>query len=173
MKITVEQFKELLKMQKEMDELALKNNDIEPGRDLSQEKYLALMTELFEFGNEVEAFKFWKKNKGKANQLEELVDALHFILSIIIDEKFDITEDLEITEKQLQFFDEKTFNEIFIMTTLALTDGYMTNNYKEIIMSVLIGLMGMAHKQGFKTDDIINKYKRKNQINIERQMNKY
>lgn len=173
MKITIEQFKELLKMQKEMDELALKNNNIEPGRDLSQEKYLALMTELFEFGNEVEAFKFWKKNKGKANQLEELVDALHFILSIIIDEKFDIKEDLEITEKQLQFFDEKTFNEIFIMTTLALTDGYMTNNYKEIIISVLIGLMGMAHKQGFKTDDMINEYKRKNQINIERQMNKY
>lgn len=173
MKITVEQFKELLEMQGKMDNIAKENNNIPVDANLKQEKYLALMTELYEFGNEVEAFKFWKKNKGKANQLEELVDALHFILSIMLDEEFDIKEDLEITEKQMEFFENKSFNEIFIMTTLALTDGYMTDNYKEIIISVLIGLMTMASKQGFSIEEIIEEYKRKNQINIQRQLDKY
>ena len=69
--LTEQQIKEIWEMQKGLDEYIRENNGIPSDQDLTKEKYLALKTEFFEFVNEIESFKFWKKNKGKDSILEE------------------------------------------------------------------------------------------------------
>lgn len=173
MKLTKEQLQEMIKLQGEMDNLALENNGIDLDTDLIQEKYIALKTELHEFINEVESFKFWKKHKGKPNQLEEAIDTIHFILSLMIDFEYDIQEDLEITDKQLEYMQDKSMNELYIMTDALLVDTYMLYSWKETLGSILVGIMIMLNKLGYTGDDIFEKYKEKNAINIKRQKDNY
>ena len=72
----------MLHLQKNLDIKVRDNNDIDQDKDLILEKFLAIKTEIFELANEIESFKYWKKNKGKSNQLEEACDVLSFALSI-------------------------------------------------------------------------------------------
>ena len=56
------------------------------GNDKSflNDRILALFTEVGEFANETESFKYWKENKkdNREKQLEEYLDILFFYLSI-------------------------------------------------------------------------------------------
>lgn len=74
--ITVEQLKELLQIQKDFDSRI-------PTLNLEDSK-VAYVVEFFEWFNTLETFKNWKKNRGKALdvQLDELADMLAFGLSI-------------------------------------------------------------------------------------------
>ena len=173
MKLTKEQLREMMKLQSEMDLIALKNNNIDVNTDLTDEKYIALKTELHEFINEIESFKFWKKNRGKENVLEEGIDTIHFILSMMLDYEYNIQEDLEITEKQLEHIENKSINELYIMTDALMVDTYMQCTWKEMLTSIFIGVLLMLSKCGFTTDDIYAEYLRKNQINKERQAKNY
>ena len=85
MKLTKEQLQQMMCLQQDMDMMVLKNNSIDVDADLTQEKYIALKTEFHEFINEIESFKYWKKNKGKEHILEEGIDTVHF--HIINDDK--------------------------------------------------------------------------------------
>ena len=84
---TQEELNEMRRLQRKLDTRVKKENDIPADANLNIEKFLALKTELFELANEIESFKYWKKNKNKTNQLEEACDVLHFILSIAIDNR--------------------------------------------------------------------------------------
>lgn len=74
--ITVNQLKELLQIQKDFDSRI-------PTLNLEDSK-VAYVVEFFEWFNTLETFKNWKKNPGKALdvQLDELADLLAFGLSI-------------------------------------------------------------------------------------------
>ena len=52
--------------------------------ELLKDRQIALMTEVSEFANSTELFKYWKvnKNENREQQLEEYVDILFFWLSI-------------------------------------------------------------------------------------------
>ncbi|MDW4160598.1 dUTPase [Staphylococcus saprophyticus] len=75
--ITVDQLKELLQIQKDFDSII-------PTLNLQDSK-VAYVVEFFEWFNTLETFKNWKKNPGKALdvQLDELADMLAFGLSIV------------------------------------------------------------------------------------------
>lgn len=75
-KLTAEQLKELLQIQKEFD-------DRIPTLNLHDSK-IAYVVEFFEWFNTLETFKNWKKKPGKPLdvQLDELADMLAFGLSI-------------------------------------------------------------------------------------------
>ncbi|MDP4468665.1 dUTPase [Staphylococcus hyicus] len=75
-KLTVDQLKELLQIQKEFD-------DRIPTINLEDSK-IAYVVEFFEWFNTLETFKNWKKKPGKPLdvQLDELADMLAFGLSI-------------------------------------------------------------------------------------------
>lgn len=80
--------KELYKMQNELDQTIVDRTthgmmDADNKRFLN-DRIMALSVEVSEFANEVEVFKYWKKNKrnDKKRQLSEYVDILHFWLSI-------------------------------------------------------------------------------------------
>ena len=74
--LTLEQLKELLQIQKKVD-------DRIPTLNLQDSK-IAYVVEFFEWFNTLETFKNWKKNPGKPLdvQLDELADMLAFGLSI-------------------------------------------------------------------------------------------
>lgn len=82
------ELKELYKMQNNLDQTIVDRTthgimDADNKRFLN-DRIMALSVEVSEFANEVEAFKYWKKNKrhDKEKQLSEYVDILHFWLSI-------------------------------------------------------------------------------------------
>ena len=89
---------ELYDKQKQLDQLIVDNiNNINlDGNDeiFLSDRITALGVEVSEFANEVEAFKYWKKNKrnNKTKQLAEYVDILHFWLSIGNTMKFSADE---------------------------------------------------------------------------------
>ena len=91
----------------------------------------------------------------------------------MINNEYDICEDLEITERQLEYVNSKSMNELYIMTDALMTDAYMMETWKDVLASILVGVMMMLHKCGFTGEDMFNEYKRKNQINIERQVRNY
>lgn len=84
--------KELYEKQRTLDDLILRTQFNIDGRfDISEahkqfitERQLAAFVELGELCNEIESFKYWKKNKknNREKQLKEYVDLLHFFLSI-------------------------------------------------------------------------------------------
>lgn len=175
MKLTAIQLKEMMILQKNFDDMIRKNNEIDENTDLTQEKYIALKTELHEFINEIEFFKCWKKNKGKENILEEGVDCVHFILSIMIDYGYDVEQggDIEISETQLEHMENKSMSELYIMVDSLLVDTYMMLSFKEMMGSILIGIMIMIDRCGYTGDDIYSAYIKKNKTNVERQHNAY
>lgn len=86
--------KELLEQQSELDQFIVEKSfnavlyekiPVEGNsKEFLTDRILALQTEVSEFANEVESFKYWKENKknNREKQLSEYVDILHFWLSI-------------------------------------------------------------------------------------------
>ena len=58
-------------------------------QDYSNQMIIALYTEVGEFANEIQSFKYWKKSKNidQNNLLEEFADGLHFLISFAIKTK--------------------------------------------------------------------------------------
>lgn len=168
--LTKEQIKEIRELQNELDTKIRKNNDIDQNTDLNLEKYIALKTELFEFVNEVESFKYWKKNKGKKHILEEACDTLHFIMSLAIDNNVEI----ELKEDVLKDFDVNKYdmNDLIGLTDAMMSDCYIEQDWKDLEI-VLMFLCVMLNKCGFDANDLYNSYISKNKVNHERQDNNY
>ncbi len=75
--------KELIPIQKEVDEKVVERLGREPGME---ERILALNVELFEYFNAVGTWKWWKHNHviDREKILDELADCFAFFLSMII-----------------------------------------------------------------------------------------
>ena len=168
---TKKQIKEMMKLQKALDIRVRENNEIELDKDLTLEKFLALKTELYEFINELESFKYWKKNKGKDHILEEACDTLHFILSLAIDKEVDINiEEKEI--KELGEVDKIETNELLAMSDFLISDCMIDNDW--IALKPVLTIMLIVLKRvGFDKEDLYNAYIEKNKVNHQRQDNNY
>lgn len=168
--LTKEQIEKITELQTELDIRVRENNDIPQEQDLNLEKYIALKTEFFEFVNEIESFKYWKKNKGKSHILEEACDATHFIFSLAIDNKAKI----EFKDDMFKNFKIEEYEMIDLMgvTDAVISDVYAGQIWEDLSI-VLSFILIMINKCGFTADDLYNEYIRKNQINHERQANNY
>lgn len=178
-----EQIKEIWENQKRLDDEIRVKNNISMEDDLTFEKYIALKTELFEFANTIEAFKFWKKHKGKEGVLEEGVDALHFIFSLAIEMevKLELDED---NIKSMQDLFEKTIddlkevsletaiNENIVIMDLMLSE-LVTNQESGILLPILVLLCMTLQMCDYSIEDIYNAYIRKNEVNHKRQEENY
>ena len=170
-RFTKKQIKEMMKLQKALDIRVRENNEIELDKDLTLEKFLALKTELYEFINELESFKYWKKNKGKDHILEEACDTLHFILSLAIDKEVDMNiEEKEI--KELGEVDKIETNELLAMSDFLISDCMIDNDW--IALKPVLTIMLIVLKRvGFDKEDLYNAYIEKNKVNHQRQDNNY
>ena len=168
-----EQINKIWEMQKSLDDFIRENNGIDPEEDLNQKKYLALKTEIFEMVNEIECFKFWKKNKGKDHVLEEACDALHFIFSLAIDNEIDLTPSAqEMEEMENLDLEQYEMNELITFMDDTIGGCYFVPNWSGLKM-VIMFLLVIINKCGFDVDDLFRAYMDKNKVNIERQQVNY
>lgn len=166
---TLEELNTMRHLQQNLDIKVRDNNNISHDESLILEKFLAIKTELFEFANEVESFKYWKKNKGKSNQLEEACDVLHFILSIAIE------TDVELVEcGQPDNYDPDKYdtNELFGIMDCMISDMYMEKDWTELNSFLLI-LGVTVNKCGYDIEELYKSYISKNKTNHNRQDNNY
>ncbi|MGM8366760.1 dUTP diphosphatase [Virgibacillus sp. W0181] len=155
-------WKQLFTMQAELDlYIARKHNLIQ--QDLFEEKYLALLTELGELANETRCFKFWstKPRNETAVILEEYVDNIHFILSLGIEQSYSF-ETIRVEEKSVT--ETEQFNAVFAACNTFYQNRSRTNYLELFEQYLLLGKM-----LGFSEKDIHEAYKKKNEINYERQ----
>lgn len=157
---------ELFEMQRVLDERIIKEHGLE-GKDLLQERVLALNVELAELAQETRCFKFWSKNQQPSDRvLDELVDVLHFMLSVTLDsgEEWDVIAEFE--DGMNAQFNERT----------GLTDAF-NRMFEEIttfqIGSSIIGcwiiFIDLYLELGFEFKDLYEAYKEKNAENHARQ----
>lgn len=165
----LDELNEMLELQRGLDEKIRENNDIPKEQNLNLEKFLAIKTEIFELANEVESFKFWKKNKGKTNQLEEACDVLHFALSLAIDNDVELVEHSQGEKYSPDKYDS---NELFGIMDCMVSDMYLSNDYIEL-NSLLLMLGVIVNKCGYDISKLYEAYIGKNKVNHTRQDNNY
>jgi len=179
----------LIRKQRELDALVLfeKKLTIHPSH-LYTMRVTAFLVELFEFANELRAFKFWsnKAPSSKEVLLEEYVDALHFLLSMtytVCDTythgRHDIYDDINaILEKPLTMFFFRTGQEVNqIMLFIAGVVGSELDSdsffWHAPLLKVWENFISLAKLCEFSNEDIEEAYNRKYEINIERQRTGY
>lgn len=164
--LSLEQINEIREMQRALDERILSGLGIEP-KDIALEKHLALKTELFELINEIESFKWWKKNKGKEHILEEGCDVLHFLLSLANDNEIEFID----VDTNTDMVDMEMNELLGIMDSLTL-DMFIEKDYTGL--NFLLKLLSIVlYKKGYNANDLYNAYISKNKVNHERQDNNY
>lgn len=158
----LEQLKELLEMQRVLDEAILKEHGNVYDEKIAAQMKIALFVELGELMNELPThFKHWKKtavdNREKA--LVEYVDALHFHLSLFNYYKVNINDVLD--------YDECIKNYIELSVDLtrccAFCEYHLGIEY----------LFDIGNHLGFTWEEIYQAYKDKNAVNYERLKNGY
>lgn len=180
--------RELIPIQEEVDQIVVERLGREPS---AEERILAFNVELFEYFNAVGTWKWWKKNHSlnKSKILDELADCFAFFLSLVA---YTNKYDLLVVEEGINIIEafETDLNSIY----LSLDQGYSDRDSIEVINNfiMLIGVdnesgkvIGTVHRfsiailitkllfKGITWEEIINAYKEKSRINIERQNKNY
>ena len=155
----------LMKMQSVLDRRIIVGRGLE-GQDLIPMRVLALRVEIAELAQEVsDAWKFWKSPapRNQEKVLEELVDVLHFLLSIGLAIGVDPYEMPYKVYRRMDLIDQ--FDAMFDMARIC----YIPNQW-HWTMSVYLGLADML---GFTWDELEQAYLIKNEINLARQEQGY
>ncbi|CAM4012650.1 dUTPase [Bacillus manliponensis] len=164
---------ELFQMQKVLDDdIKVKHKENYKRHDAMYNKVFALKNEVNEAWNTTNAFKMWseKFEQPKESFLEEMVDILHFWLSVAMDFKL---------QKQLQIIKipkhkVNCFNKAFyhidknvnhLVGKVEYKDSQGAKNPLLIIMDVFLKIIERA---GFTWDDVVAMYKEKNEENFKR-----
>lgn len=133
------------------------------GRDLFQEKLLALFVELGELANETRCFKFWSNKPANEKHviLEEYVDNIHFLMSLGLDAGFTYTS-VELPQQTDDL--TQAFNIVFAHI-LEFSKQRNQQQYEQMFASFLL----LGSMLGFSEEDIQEAYYEKNKINFARQ----
>lgn len=154
----------LFELQKELNERIIDEKGLE-GQDLCSMKVLALQVELAELAQEIgDVWKFWKspKPRNRERVLEELVDCLHFLLSLGIDARVDPSIPRRASIK-LNLFEqlEACFRDFRV--------AYVGIQWETAFWHYL----GLVDMLGFSWSEVEAEYLRKNKINYLRQAEGY
>lgn len=156
--------RKIIQQQILLDEAIKKAHFLE--QDHQEEMFIALFTEVGEFANEVQSFKYWKKSKkiDQNNLLEEYADGLHFLMSFAIKYNCNsLIEPLVLSEDI-----NKQFLEIFN----AINKMVKKISKRKIEKTIAIYL-GLAKLLTISDDKINDAYELKNKKNFERIKNNY
>ncbi|MDC2863771.1 dUTP diphosphatase [Bacillus sp. BP-3] len=164
---------ELFKMQKVLDDdIKAKHKENYSCYDMLFNKVYALKNEVNEAWNVTNAFKMWstKFEQPKDSLLEEMVDILHFWLSVAMDFKIEHSlQMVKITESKIHGFNKAFFhmdkNVNYLVGKVVYKDSKGAKN-------PLLGIMDLFYKTieyaGFTWDDVVEMYKEKNEENFNR-----
>ncbi|CAM4112410.1 dUTP diphosphatase [Mesobacillus thioparans] len=155
--------------QKALDDRIIKKHQLE-GRDLIENKLVALLVEIGELANTTRCFKHWslKPAAPKEEILEEFVDGIHFFISLAID--FGITPGHFVVQEE---YIESDLTASFYKLYEYITNIGLIDLESELIaaFSLFIGI-GEKHL-GFTWEEIVKAYFEKNEVNHHRQDNGY
>lgn len=158
---------ELYTLQQDLDIAIAKNlnmEDIFNSVETVDKRVFALKVELSEFANEVGWFKYWKQSHvmDKKKTIEELSDAMHFLLSVGNSRKYNF-----IKEIHPEPWHKVPVDRLFCYMMESKYDSWRTwkNAFENLIA---IGL-----KLGFTEEEMIQAYKDKNKENHARQSRGY
>lgn len=155
----LEQLKELLEMQRVLDENIYTTHNVEYDEKKS---YLALIDEIGELNHELKAeWCWWKKTVKPVDRekvLEELVDVWHFALSIFYQNHCGVG----ISKQTIQYFED-----------LELCELYLCLIRKVQKICLLEMILALTYKLGFDFEDVYKCYKKKNEVNWQRLKNNY
>lgn len=158
----LEKLKELLEMQRALDENIYTTHNVEYDEEKS---YLALIDEIGELNHELKAkWCWWKKTVKPVDRekvLDELVDVWHFALSIFY-HHFYFDNGIYVKECNINVYENYKLFLIYKM----LLNKYLNQHILELMIA-------LTHKLGFTFDDVYEAYKKKNAINYERLKNGY
>lgn len=159
-------FTELLKAQKELDQVIIGDKKIE---NLTEKKLVALSVELSELFNEIRCFKYWS-NKGMSKKevvLEEFVDVLHFWLSL--------ANDIELKYKHIKsdnnYKDNLCYGFLELQDSLSRISVNIKNDCEVAVF--MVNVLKVANTLGFTEKEIIEAYYKKRDINFKRQIEGY
>lgn len=165
----------LLTKQKELDDYIIKKHNLE-NVDLLNKRVLACLVEIGEQANEYQSFKYWKqeKNIDRAKVAEELVDVLHFLLSIgnLLNIKHDEDTQHYIDRAiKLDSADEQYITLFNLISNVSLFSEipYKVKFWRHAL-SIFIGLYQTI---GFGTGFIEAEYDKKHAENYARQERNY
>lgn len=154
----------LFNLQKELDERIIQEKGLE-GQELYAMKIMALQVELAELAQEIgDVWKFWKspKPRNRERVLEELVDCLHFLLSLGIEARVDWNIPRRAAIKRNLFEQlEVCFRDFRV--------AYVGIQWEMAFWHFL----GLVDLLGFKWSEVEAEYLRKNEINHLRQAQGY
>ncbi len=157
-------FKEIIEQQKKLDEAIKKAHSI--NIEHTDKMLIALYTEIGEFANEVQSFKYWKKSKkiNLDNLLEEYADGLHFLMSFSL--KYGCSEKIDPIIKS-----EDVNNQfLYMFNSVSKLTKKITR--KRIEQSIGIYL-GLAKLTNLSDKQVLDAYMKKNKKNFERIKNNY
>lgn len=164
--ITMDQLKELLKIQKDFDNRMPKLN--------LQNSKIAYVVEFFEWFNTLETFKNWKKKPGKALdvQLDELADILAFGLSI--DNQQGEDEDLlnaiiKAIEEDGKSYPDFDLSKPDVMKSVVTNVPLVALENSDVSKVFTLALPFGLAAQFYTIDQLITAYKSKMEVNHARQ----
>ena len=158
--------KELYSLQAGLDAEIAKNHDITYESTIER-RLLALIVEIGEFANETRCFKFWS-NKGPSPKdviMDEYADGMHFLLSLGIPlgaKKFEYI--LKKSRKDLTTQILETYK-----ACIALKSHFDLAHYEKAFQIYL----NLSQAVNMSSEDIINSYKKKLDVNYVRQHTNY
>lgn len=166
---------ELLRKQKELDNhIITKHNLIES--ELFDKRVLACLVELGEQANESATFKYWKLNKveDRKKVSEELVDVLHFLLSVgnlLEIECNEVTQSFVDNPVKMETVEKQYITLFNLVSNVGLfEDDEMKRHFWKHAISIYIGLY---EQLGFGTGYIEAEYDKKHAENYARQESNY
>lgn len=151
----------LFPKQAELDKYIYENNNV-TDKEVFERKIVAFLDELFELANELQFFKYWKKEIeiDRQQSLEEYIDVVHFALSIAIS--------LDISSHEFEPKEVIDLNKRFLgITNLATV--LSVSKEPEHATALLNNVLNLGHQLGLDEDTIIKAYNRKNEVNHKRQ----
>ena len=198
MVLSLETLNYLQEEQRKLDIFIHQQNGLEM-KDTFYLRKLALLVEIGEVANELKSFKYWKKDKeiNLEKVQEELIDCLHFFLSLANCSQIDFTNcRFRKFSEQEKKFDLDRMNRLLINIfcktkfTLPLTDQhhlYYKENLNKKNDSIILEYLKrrslyrswlgyfeeICWRVGLNEKKLLETYDRKNKINQERQLNNY
>lgn len=155
-------WQQLFEMQEKLDTYIMDTHKL-TGRDLFEERILALLVELGELANETRCFKFWSNKKANERDviLEEYVDNIHFLLSLGLTKGYYYSE-------QKVFEEQANLTKQFTATFAACIE-FKNNQTEDVYHNMFAAILQLGRSLGFSELDIQTAYYEKNEENFKRQ----
>ena len=157
---------DLYKKQRELDEEIAVNHGVSYSSTRNK-RTLALLVELGEFANATRTFKYWsnKASESKERVLDEFADGLHFLLSLGIDQGFEVDS--------IEVFDDGNSLTDNLLRTYELTSIFYSDQTRTNYLKMFYSYLTALFKLGFTWEEARNAYYLKLEENHNRQATNY